>query len=196
MDLNSIIGLIQEQDLQALTSKLGGDESQVKSGLGLALPAILEALNKNTNTIEGAESLNKALEKDHDGSILDNVSGFLNNPEAENGLGILGHLFGDKTPNVAQAVSKSSGLDSNGSIKMLQILAPLVLGALGKQKKDNNLDASGLDALTSMLALNLGSNEQTSGIMGLVTNLLDSNKDGAIVDDLLGLASKFLGGKK
>ena len=79
---------------------------------------------------------------------------------------------------------------------MLQILAPLVLGALGKQKKDNNLDASGLDALTSMLALNLGSNEQTSGIMGLVTNLLDSNKDGAIVDDLLGLASKFLGGKK
>ena len=47
-----------------------------------------------------------------------------------------------------------------------------------------------------MLALNLGSNEQTSGIMGLVTNLLDSNKDGAIVDDLLGLASKFLGGKK
>ena len=80
MDLNNIIGLLQGQDLQALTSKLGGDEAQVKSGLGLALPAILEALNKNTNTPEGAESLNKALEKDHDGSILDNVTGFLNNP--------------------------------------------------------------------------------------------------------------------
>jgi hypothetical protein len=26
MDLNSIIGLLQGQDLQALTSKLGGDE--------------------------------------------------------------------------------------------------------------------------------------------------------------------------
>lgn len=195
MNLEGILGLLNDKDLGKLSSQLGVNENDVKLGLVSALPAILQALNKNTQTAEGAESLNKALEK-HDGSVLNNLSGYLNNPDLNDGAGILNHLFGNQTENVAQAVSKSSGLDSNGSIKMLQILAPLVLGALGKQKKDNNLDASGLDALTSMLALNLGSNEQTSGIMGLVTNLLDSNKDGAIVDDLLGLASKFLGGKK
>ncbi|MBP6125529.1 MAG: DUF937 domain-containing protein [Leptotrichiaceae bacterium] len=195
MNLEGILGLLNDKDLGKLSSQLGVNENDVKLGLVSALPAILQALNKNTQTAEGAESLNKALEK-HDGSVLNNLSGYLNNPDLNDGAGILNHLFGNQTENVAKAVSKSSGLDSNGSIKMLQILAPLVLGALGKQKKDNNLDASGLDALTSMLALNLGSNEQTSGIMGLVTNLLDSNKDGAIVDDLLGLASKFLGGKK
>ena len=195
MNLEALLGLLNNQDLGQLTSQIGGNEKDVKGGLTAALPAILGALNKNTQTAEGAESLNKALES-HDGSVLNNLSGYLNNPDLNDGAGILNHLFGNQTENVAKAVSKSSGLDSNGSIKMLQILAPLVLGALGKQKKDNNLDASGLDALTSMLALNLGSNEQTSGIMGLVTNLLDSNKDGAIVDDLLGLASKFLGGKK
>ena len=195
MNLEGILGLLNDKDLGKLSSQLGVNENDVKLGLVSALPAILQALNKNTQTAEGAESLNKALEK-HDGSVLNNLSGYLNNPDLNDGVGILIHLFGNQTENVAKAVSKSSGLDSNGSIKMLQILAPLVLGALGKQKKDNNLDASGLDALTSMLALNLGSNEQTSGIMGLVTNLLDSNKDGAIVDDLLGLASKFLGGKK
>ena len=195
MNLEGILGLLNDKDLGKLSSQLGVNENDVKLGLVSALPAILQALNKNTQTAEGAESLNKALEK-HDGSVLNNLSGYLNNPDLNDGAGILNHLFGNQTENVAKAVSKSSGLDSNGSIKMLQILAPLVLGALGKQKKDNNLDASGLDALTSMLALNLGSNEQTSGIMGLVTNLLDSNKDGAMVDDLLGLASKFLGGKK
>ena len=195
MNLEGILGLLNDKDLGKLSSQLGVNENDVKLGLVSALPAILQALNKNTQTAEGAESLNKALEK-HDGSVLNNLSGYLNNPDLNDGAGILNHLFGNQTENVAKAVSKSSGLDSNGSLKMLQILAPLVLGALGKQKKDNNLDASGLDALTSMLALNLGSNEQTSGIMGLVTNLLDSNKDGAIVDDLLGLASKFLGGKK
>ena len=195
MNLEGILGLLNDKDLGKLSSQLGVNENDVKLGLVSALPAILQALNKNTQTAEGAESLNKALEK-HDGSVLNNLSGYLNNPDLNDGAGILNHLFGNQTENVAKAVSKSSGLDSNGSIKMLQILAPLVLGALGKQKKDNNLDASGLDALTSMLALNLGSNEQTSEIMGLVTNLLDSNKDGAIVDDLLGLASKFLGGKK
>ncbi len=195
MNLEGILGLLNDKDLGKLSSQLGVNENDVKLGLVSALPAILQALNKNTQTAEGAESLNKALEK-HDGSVLNNLSGYLNNPDLNDGAGILNHLFGNQTENVAKAVSKSSGLDSNGSIKMLQILAPLVLGALGKQKKDNNLDASGLDALTSMLALNLGSNEQTSGIMGLATNLLDSNKDGAIVDDLLGLASKFLGGQK
>ena len=49
MDLNSIIGLLQDQDLQALTSKLGGDESQVKSGLGSALPAWMRFLEQIWN---------------------------------------------------------------------------------------------------------------------------------------------------
>ena len=193
MDLNSIIGLLQDQDLQALTSKLGGDEAQVKSGLGLALPAILEALNKNTNTPEGAESLNKALEKDHDGSILDNVTGFLNNPESANGLGILGHLFGDKTPNVAQAVSKASGLDQNSSMQLLTMLAPLVLGFLGKEKKQNNLDANGLNNLTSMLSSNLA--QSNPDIMSFVGSLLDSNKDGSFLDEALGMLGGFFGKK-
>lgn len=134
MNLESVLGLLNDKDLGKLASQLGGNENDIKVGLISALPAILQALNKNTQTAEGAESLNKALEK-HDGSVLNNLSGYLNNPDLSDGAGILNHLFGNQTENVAQAVSKSSGLDSNGSLKMLQILAPLVLGALGKQKK-------------------------------------------------------------
>ena len=192
MDLNSIINLLQGQDLQELASKVGGNEEEVKSGLGVALPAMLEALNKNTNTTEGAESLNKALE-DHDGSILNNVSGFLDNPQSENGLGILGHLFGNSTPNVAQAVSKSSGLDKNSSMQLLTMLAPLVLGFLGKEKKQNNLDANGLNNLTSMLSSNLA--QSNPDIMSFVGSLLDSNKDGSFLDEALGMLGGFFGKK-
>jgi hypothetical protein len=192
MDLNSIINLLQGQDLQELASKVGGNEEEVKSGLGVALPAMLEALNKNTNTTEGAESLNKALE-DHDGSILNNVSGFLDNPQSENGLGILGHLFGNSTPNVAQAVSKSSGLDQNSSMQLLTMLAPLVLGFLGKEKKQNNLDANGLNNLTSMLSSNLA--QSNPDIMSFVGSLLDSNKDGSFLDEALGMLGGFFGKK-
>ena len=192
MDLNSIINLLQGQDLQELASKVGGNEEEVKSGLGVALPAMLEALNKNTNTTEGAESLNKALE-DHDGSILNNVSGFLDNPQSENGLGILGHLFGNSTPNVAQAVSKSSGLDQNSSMQLLTMLAPLVLGFLGKEKKQNNLDANGLNNLTSMLSSNLA--QSNPDIMSFVGSLLDSNKDGNFLDEALGMLGGFFGKK-
>jgi hypothetical protein len=195
MNLEGIIGLLGSQNLEKLTSQIGGTEGQVKNGLEAALPAMLAALNKNTGTEKGAEALNNALEK-HDGSILNNLSGYLSNPDLKDGTGILNHLFGNQTTNVANAISQSSGLDTNGSMKMLQMLAPVVLGALGQQKKENNLDAGGLNALTSMLSGTLGGNEKASGIMGLVTNMLDANKDGNVVDDIMGMVGNFFGGKK
>ena len=195
MNLESLAGLLQGKDLSKLASQVGGSEGEVKNGIMAALPAMLAALNKNTGTEEGAKSLNQALETKHDGSVLNNLEGYLKNPDLKDGAGILNHLFGAQTSNVAQAVSASSGLSQEGSVKMLQMMAPLVLGVLGQQKKENNLDAKGVGNLTSMFASNLTSNKNVSVIMGTVTNMLDSNKDGNVVDDLLGLAGKFLGKK-
>ena len=196
MNLEALLGLLQGQDLGQLAEQVGGNEGQVKNGVMAALPAMLTALSKNTGTEKGAQELNNALEKKHDGSILDNLSGYLSNPDLKDGAGILNHLFGNQTSNVANAVSQSSGLDTNGSMKMLQMLAPILMGMLGQQKKENNLDAKGLGNLTSMLASNFGSEAGTSGIMETVTNLLDANKDGNVVDDIMGMVGKFFGGNK
>ena len=196
MNLEALLGLLQGQDLGNLASQVGGNEGEVKNGVIAALPAMLAALGKNAGTEKGAEELNNALEKKHDGSILDNLSGYLSNPDLKDGAGILNHLFGNQTSNVANAVSQSSGLDTNGSMKMLQMLAPILMGMLGQQKKENNLDAKGLGNLTSMLASNFGSEAGTSGIMETVTNLLDANKDGNVMDDIMGMVGKFFGGNK
>ena len=80
MNLEGIIGLLGSQNLEKLTSQIGGTEGQVKNGLETTLPAMLAALNKNTGTEKGAEALNNALEK-HDGSILNNLSRYLSNPD-------------------------------------------------------------------------------------------------------------------
>ena len=178
MNLEALLGLLQGQDIGNLASQVGGNEGEAKNGVMAALPAMLAALGKNAGTEKGAEELNNALEKKHDGSILDN------------------HLFGNQTSNVANAVSQSSGLDTNGSMKMLQMLAPILMGILGQQKKQNNLDAKGLGNLTSMLASNFGSEAGTSGIIETVTNLLDANKDGNVVDDIMGMVGKFFAGNK
>ena len=196
MNLEALLGLLQGQDLGNLASQVGGNEGEVKNGVMAALPAMLAALGRNAGTEKGAEELNNALEKKHDGSILDNLSGYLSNPDLKDGAGILNHLFGNQTSNVANAVSKSSGLDTNGSMKMLQMLAPILMGMLGQQKKQNNLDAKGLGNLTSMLASNFGSEAGASGIMEAVTNLLDANKDGNVMDDIMGMVGKFFGGNK
>lgn len=180
----------------ACRTQVGGNEGQVKNGVMAALPAMLTALSKNTGTEKGAQELNNALETKHDGSILNNLSGYLSNPDLKDGAGILNHLFGSQTSNVANAVSQSSGLDSNGSMKMLQMLAPVLMGMLGQQKKQNNLDAEGIGNLTSMLASNFGSEAGASGIMEAVTNLLDANKDGNVMDDIMGMVGKLFGGSK
>ena len=196
MNLEALLGLLQGQDLGQLAEQVGGNEGQVKNGVMAALPAMLTALSKNTGTEEGAQELNNALETKHDGSILNNLSGYLSNPDLKDGAGILNHLFGSQTSNVANAVSQSSGLDSNGSMKMLQMLAPVLMGMLGQQKKQNNLDAEGIGNLTSMLASNFGSEAGASGIMEAVTNLLDANKDGNVMDDIMGMVGKLFGGSK
>lgn len=196
MNLEALLGLLQGQNLGQLAEQVGGNEGQVKNGVMAALPAMLTALSKNTGTEKGAQELNNALEKKHDGSILDNLSGYLSNPDLKDGAGILNHLFGNQTSNVANAVSQSSGLDTNGSMKMLQMLAPILMGMLGQQKKQNNLDAEGIGNLTSMLASNFGSEAGASGIMEAVTNLLDANKDGNVMDDIMGMVGKLFGGNK
>lgn len=196
MNLEALLGLLQGQDLGKLAEQVGGNEGQVKNGVMAALPAMLTALSKNTGTEKGAQELNNALETKHDGSILNNLSGYLSNPDLKDGAGILNHLFGSQTSNVANAVSQSSGLDSNGSMKMLQMLAPVLMGMLGQQKKQNNLDAEGIGNLTSMLASNFGSEAGSSGIMEAVTNLLDANKDGNVMDDIMGMVGKLFGGSK
>ena len=196
MNLEALLGLLQGQDIGNLASQVGGNEGEAKNGVMAALPAMLAALGKNAGTEKGAEELNNALEKKHDGSILDNLSGYLSNPDLKDGAGILNHLFGNQTSNVANAVSQSSGLDTNGSMKMLQMLAPILMGILGQQKKQNNLDAKGLGNLTSMLASNFGSEAGASGIMEAVTNLLDANKDGNVMDDIMGMVGKLFGGNK
>ena len=196
MNLEALLGLLQGQDLGQLAEQVGGNEGQVKSGVMAALPAMLTALSKNTGTEKGAQELSNALETKHDGSILNNLSGYLSNPDLKDGAGILNHLFGSQTSNVANAVSQSSGLDSNGSMKILQMLAPVLMGMLGQQKKQNNLDAEGIGNLTSMLASNFGSEAGASGIMDVVTNLLDANKDGNVMDDIMGMVGKIFGGNK
>ena len=196
MNLEALLGLLQGQDLGQLAEQVGGNEGQVKNGVMAALPAMLTALSKNTGTEKGAQELNNALETKHDGSILNNLSGYLSNPDLKDGAGILNHLFGSQTSNVANAVSQSSGLDSNGSMKMLQMRAPVLMGMLGQQKKQNNLDAEGIGNLTSMLASNFGSEAGASGIMDVVTNLLDANKDGNVMDDIMGMVGKLFGGSK
>ena len=173
-------------NMEQIQNSLGSnDKKGILSAASVALPAMLEALNKNTNTKDGAESLANALDKDHDGSKLDNITSMISNYKGENGSAILNHMFGDKKENIINSVSKSSGLDLGSSANLMAMLAPLVLEFLGKTKKEQNLNADGISNLTSMASNLLGGSN--GDLMGMITNFLDADKDGSIMDDAMDL---------
>ena len=70
------------------------------------------------------------------------------------------------------------------------MLAPMVLGMLGKQKKTQGLDLAGI---ASMLSGTVTQQKQANPAMGLISSFLDKDGDGSIMDDVAGMGMKVLG---
>lgn len=181
------------EGITQISRKIGADEKTTNAALSVALPLLVSALAKNASKTNGAQSLNQALAKDHDGSILNDVPSYLENPEAANGAGILEHVLGSQQPVVSSGLKQATGLDSGQVDQVLQIAAPLIMGALGQQQQQKGFD-------TNDLSTYLGSQQQKAqntnpDLMGALNTLLDTNKDGSAVDDVIGMMGKLFGGK-
>lgn len=191
MDLSGLLqGQMGNQLVEGVMNQLGVGEGQAKSAVSAAIPVLMTALNKNAQS-GGAESLFNALGK-HDGSILENLGGFLSGGNFSDGAGILSHVLGGSQSNVENSLSKSSGLSVAQISKVLMIVAPIVMGYLGKQKNQQGLDSSGLSNMLGGLIG--GATQSNKSEMGMIEKMLDQNGDGSIMDDVMNLGGKFLGG--
>jgi hypothetical protein len=183
---------LQGGALDQIGAQLGTDSQTTSQAVSAALPMLLGALARNSSQTGGAEALSAALARDHDGSVLDDIGGFLGGGAATTtaGAGILGHLFGGRQAAVEQAVGQSAGLDGQSAGQLMAMLAPLVMGALSRgAQQRGGLDPS---ILAGMLGGEQASLAQRSpDMMSTLGSLLDSNRDGSIVDDLGRLASRF-----
>lgn len=201
--LQDLLGSEQgNQAIDQISQNVGVDNSMVSTAIQAALPALINGLANNTSTQEGAESLNNALEEDHDGSVLDNIGGIAGMifggqtppTPAMNAGGILGHILGDKQDAVAEEVSQKSGISMNQVVQILMFLAPIVMGYLGRQKQQQGVGADGLGGLLGGLLGGGQTQSQSSGnsILDMASNMLDSDHDGSVIDDLASMAGKYI----
>lgn len=188
--LDNLQQYVSGDTLEQLSSKLGADPGITKSAVSTALPILVGALARNASTTDGAHSLNDALEE-HDGSILDHVGAAVSNYQQGPGAAILGHVLGGSREPVVQGVSRSSGLAPDKTGALLQMLAPLVLGALGKAKRQDELDAAGVASMLGAEAEQAGS--RIPGGLGSILQMLDRNKSGSVMDEAAGMLGKFFG---
>lgn len=174
---------------RTIAQRLGISEATANSAVQVAVPLILAALARNAAQPQEAENLHQAINEDHDGSIFDDLMGYVSNPQTANGAGILGHVFGGQKPVIENNLAQATGMDPSSAGGLLETLAPLVMGAVGKAQQQEHLDASGLSDLLSRQQQQAQTN--APGAMSILSSMLDQNKDGSAMDDLQRMASGF-----
>lgn len=187
--LNEILSKLDNDSLQAISKQANATPDKTKNALASAIPILMNALAKNSSSSEGAAALQKAVAKDHNGSLLDNLGDFLHNPASANGAGILKHVLGNKKQNVEQYISKDSGLSGASVGKILEMAAPMVMGYLGKKSSggDGNLIGNLLNAYLKT------EKKQAPQSQSVINQLLDHDNDGSIMDDIAEMGMSFLG---
>ena len=192
--MESLGKMLAGSAMNQISRRAGVNESSTGKVISLALPILMGALSKNASRDNGAENLMGALSRDHDGRILDDVEGYINGPQALEDEGILGHVLGGRRGRVESSIGRSSGLDAGSVGNIMKILAPIVMGQLGKQKRESNLDASSL--LNMLNSENAQMEVQSNVSPESLNNLLDIDGDGDV--DLADLQksgiSSLLGG--
>ncbi len=191
--LDLIKSQVGEENVDRLSNNLGEDKGNTMDAISKVVPVLVSAMARNAKSEDGANALAGALDRDHDGSILDNLGSLIDRPEESQGQGILKHVLGGKRENAEKAVSEKSGISMESAIKIFQVAAPILMGLLGKKKKEENLNGGGLASiLGSMASSHENDDEGGSGIGGMITGLLDRDGDGSVMDDIGGMIGGFL----
>jgi hypothetical protein len=205
--LQDLLGPQQGNEaVQEISSNVGAEPAAVNTAIQAALPMILGSLANNASTPQGAQSLDTALEQDHDGSVLDNLGGLgsmifggqqeaATPPRQADAGGILGHILGTNQAPVVQEASNESGLGTGQVAQILMMLAPIVMGYLGRQKQQQGVGADGLGGLLGgLLGGQAAAAPQSSGnpMMDMASGMLDRDGDGSSMDDIASMAFNYI----
>ncbi len=188
--LNSSIG---QSIVQNVAGKLGMSPNEASSAVKTAIPTILAGMSRNSQSKEGAESLNRAIESKHDGSLLDNLSDMLQGHSQDlqkDGDGILGHIFGDKRSVIEQTISTKTGVSNDKMGPLLSTLAPIVMAYIGKEKKQSNANAVDLNSMLGGLIGGAQKSKKGGGILNMISGVLDKDRDGDVMDDIFEILGK------
>lgn len=191
--------------VEAIASQLGIPPAMAQMGAEALLPAILGGFSKKAPAAErsspGLGGLGSILEGLGGAGLADNVLG--NDPtNIDQGNSVLGEIFGSKdvSRSVAGHAAEGTGIDASVLKKMLPVLAMLVTGYLssggGTSASSGQSSGGAGGMLGSILGSVLGGGKSAGAVggstLGSIANMLDFDGDGNPLDDIMGMAGKFL----
>ncbi|MDP9961306.1 DUF937 domain-containing protein [Chryseobacterium lathyri] len=188
--IDLLTGSTSNQVAEQAENKFGISRNQIIALLAVAAPLVISYLRNKSQDANEAEALNNALDKDHDGSILDDASQ-AEARQAEGGS-ILDHVFGGQKSTVENQLSQNTGISIDKIGPILAMLAPVIMGYIGKEKQQNNVGAGGLgDLLGGILgnASNQAQEQQSSPLNDILGSVLgggQAQSGGNPLNDILG----------
>lgn len=208
--LNILGQELGEGSIRKIADQVGSDEASTQKAITAALPMLIGALSQNANASEaGAKKLDAALERDHDGSLLDNFDALLSRSKeggsfmdaastmlggisvdrrTVDGNNIIEHMLGGKRTAVELGISKASGMDVRNVRQLLSVLAPVVMSALGRVRREQQLNADQVAALLNRERGRL-EREMPSERRRSLLDVLDRDDDGDLTDEVARIGS-------
>ncbi|MDQ4122670.1 MAG: DUF937 domain-containing protein [Acidobacteriota bacterium] len=190
--LQDLLGQQQgEEAVGQISQQIGADPSSVQNAIQMALPAILGGLAQKAQQPETAPVIASAIEQEQ-GGFLDNLGGLFGGSAVNPMLsaGILSTIVGNNQTQVASQIGQKSGLSTGQVASILMLLAPIVLGYLGRRQTQQRLDQGGIFDMLNGYGQQAQQQPQTGGWL---SGMLDANRNGSSLDELAAMAMQYMG---
>jgi len=163
--------------IDAMSQKSGLAANDVEAVVSKIAPIFMQRANENFKSDADSSNFLDMIRR----SNLDDMADAPQNISVAEGNELLGVLTGSKENSRALAsdVGSQLGISADSIKTLLPMIAPMIAGMLNNQLKASNLQGSA----------------DSGSMMSMLTQFLDQNKDGSIVDDIFRIADNFFGKK-
>ena len=199
-DIGSLMGTFmqpeQHEESKNLANKAGVDTNDFAKIASIGLPLLLQGMNRNNQSQQGLESFTQALNQHQERNNYDSFNQFSKNVDPQDGDKIVGHVFNNKQENVNNSLADRLGVNPDTVKRTMAILAPIAIKYLADRKRQQNLDAQGvqkeiqnLTREAAMQARDYNKNDQANsgGLLGdLFSSFTDSSDEQKNDGGLLG----------
>jgi hypothetical protein len=182
--LDAILGAQGGGAAQQLGRQFGLNESQVSSALSALVPAVAAGFQQNMSSAQGLDSLLSALGGGQHQQYVEDVNTLGRADTTADGNSILGHIFGTKdiSRQVTSRAATQTGISEGVLKSMLPVVAAMAMGAMSKQMAASPTPATGA--------------RPSGDLLGMLTPMLDADRDGSIVNDVVGMLGRMTAGKR
>ncbi|MBM4254671.1 MAG: OmpA family protein [Deltaproteobacteria bacterium] len=139
--------------MQKVSALIGESPANTQKAVDGAIPSVLAGLlNFASSNADGPARLINLLTQGNLTNLLGNLSGLLSGGSStqdflKTGKDLLGIVFGGKLGALTDLVANSSGIKGTSATSLLSLLAPLLLGLLGRETTSQGLNPANLVSL-------------------------------------------------